>query len=72
MQDCCQPNRRPDSKQQLDNNAKLFIQNKCPKNCLNKVTNVSSNNNNESEKEETRLLLRMARQKQKLPAENNC
>ena len=33
---------------------------------------MSSNNNNESEKEGTRLLLRMARQKQKLPAENNC
>ena len=72
MQDCCQLNRRPDSKQQLDNNAKLIIQNKCFKNCLNKITNVSSDNNNESEKEGTRLLLRMARQKQKLPAENNC
>ena len=72
MQDCCQPNRRPDLKQQLDNNAKLFIQNKHLKNCLNKVTNVSFNNNNESEKEGTRLSLRMARQKQKLPAENNC
>ena len=72
MQDCCQLNKRPDSKQQLDNNAKLFICNKCLKNCLNKVTNVSFNNNNESKKEGTRLLLRMIRQKQKLPAENNC
>ena len=72
MWDCCQPSRRPDSEQQLDDNAKPFIQNKCLKNCLNKVTNVSFNNNNESEEEGTRLLLRMARQKQKLPAENSC
>ena len=72
MQDCCQSNRRPDLKQQLDNNAKLFVQNKCLKNHLNKVTNVSSDNNNESKEEETRLSLRMTRQKQKLPAENNC
>ena len=72
MQDCCQPNRRLDSKQQLDNNAKLFVQNKHLKNHLNKVTNMSSDNNNESEEEGTRLPLRMARQKQKLPAENNC
>ena len=72
MQDCRQLNRRPDSKQQLDNNAKLFVQNKRPKNRLNKVTNVSSDDDNESEEEGTRLPLRMARQKQKLPAENNC
>ena len=72
MQDCCQLNRRPDLKQQLDNNAKLFIQNKRPKNHLNKVTNVSFKNNNKSEEEGTRLSLRMTRQKQKLPAENNC
>ena len=72
MQDCCQSNRRPDLKQQLDDNAKLFVQNKCLKNCINKVTNVSINDNNESEEEGKKLLLRMARQKQKLPAEDNC
>ena len=72
MQDCHQFNRRPDSKQQLDNNAKLFIQNKHLKNHINKVTNVSTDNNNESEKEGKKLSLRMTRQKQKLPAEDNC
>ena len=72
MQDCCQFNRRPDSKQQLDNNAKPFIQNKHLKNYINKVTNVSTDNNNESEEEGKRLPLRMIRQKQKLSAEDNC
>ena len=72
MQNCCQFNRRPDSKQQHNNNGKSFVQNKHSKHHLNKVTNVSTDNNNESEEEEKRLPLRMVRQKQKLPAEDNC
>ena len=72
MQDCCQFNRRPDSKQWLDNNAKPFIQNKCLKNHINKVTNVSTDDNNKSEEEGKKLSLRMIRQKQKLSAEDNC
>ena len=72
MQNCCQFNRRPDSKQQHDNNEKLFVQNKHSKHHLNKVANVSTDNNNESEEEGKRLSLRMTRQKQKLPAEDNC
>ena len=72
MQDCHQLNRRPDLKQQLDDNAKPFVQNKRLKNHLNKITNMSFNDDNKSEEEGTRLSLRMARQKQKLSAENNC
>ena len=69
---CCQSNRRPDSKQQYGDNRKLFIQNKHPRHRLNKVTNVSTNDNDKSEMEGKKLPLRMARQKQKLPAEDNC
>ena len=46
--------------------------NKHPKHCLNKVANVSTDNNDESKEEGKKLPLRMARQKQMLPAEDNC
>ena len=72
MWNCCQSNRRPNLKQQHNDNRKSFVQNKHPKHHLNKVANVSTDDNNESEEEGKRLLLRIIRQKQKLPAEDNC
>lgn len=71
MWESCRSNRRRDSKQRHDDSKELFVQNKHPKYRLNKVATVSTDDN-ESEDKGNKLPLRMARQRQKLTAEDNC